>query len=75
MAAIDGGVATAAQQLLGARLKHLRLGRRLSLRQLGELIGTSASFISQLVLDVPRSCGSSRRQLRFERSWINTPPA
>jgi transcriptional regulator with XRE-family HTH domain len=37
-----------AQSDLGARLKHLRLSRRLSLRQLGEMTGTSASFISQL---------------------------
>jgi transcriptional regulator with XRE-family HTH domain len=33
---------------LGVRLKHLRVARRLSLRQLGEMTGTSASFISQL---------------------------
>jgi len=39
---------TRAQSDLGARLKHLRLARRLSLRQLGEMTGTSASFISQL---------------------------
>jgi transcriptional regulator with XRE-family HTH domain len=37
-----------AQSELGARLKHLRLARRLSLRQLGEMTKTSASFISQL---------------------------
>jgi transcriptional regulator with XRE-family HTH domain len=39
---------TRAQSNLGARLKHLRVNRRLSLRQLGEMTGTSASFISQL---------------------------
>jgi transcriptional regulator with XRE-family HTH domain len=37
-----------AEDGLGARLKHLRAGRRLSLRQLGDMTGTSASFISQL---------------------------
>lgn len=39
---------TRAQSDLGGRLKHLRLSRRLSLRQLGEMTNTSASFISQL---------------------------
>ncbi|RWD99173.1 helix-turn-helix domain-containing protein [Mesorhizobium sp.] len=40
--------ATLAHQVLGARLKSLRLARRLSLRDLAEATGTSASFISQL---------------------------
>ncbi|MBS7543844.1 helix-turn-helix domain-containing protein [Ancylobacter oerskovii] len=34
--------------VLAARLKRFRLARRLSLRQLGEMTGTSASFLSQL---------------------------
>ncbi len=51
-AAAHAGMARAgtsgAESGLGARLKHLRVGRRLSLRQLGDMTGTSASFISQL---------------------------
>jgi transcriptional regulator with XRE-family HTH domain len=43
-----GADSNRAQSELGARLKHLRLARRLSLRQLGDLTKTSASFISQL---------------------------
>ncbi|TIT89691.1 MAG: cupin, partial [Mesorhizobium sp.] len=46
-AAIGAGTAAAhAQQVLGVRLKALRLARRLSLRDLAEATGTSASFIS-----------------------------
>jgi transcriptional regulator with XRE-family HTH domain/quercetin dioxygenase-like cupin family protein len=41
-------IARAVEGELGARLKHLRISRRLSLRQLGDMTGTSASFISQL---------------------------
>jgi transcriptional regulator with XRE-family HTH domain len=33
---------------LGERLRRLRKARQMSLRQLGEIIGTTASFISQL---------------------------
>lgn len=44
----DAAGITAAHAVLGARLKDLRLSRRLSLRRLGEMTGISASFISQL---------------------------
>ncbi|MQT14887.1 helix-turn-helix transcriptional regulator [Rhizobiales bacterium Sp-1] len=35
-------------EIVAARLKRFRLARRLSLRRLGEMTGTSASFLSQL---------------------------
>ena len=35
-------------QILASRIKRFRQARRLSLRQLGELSGTTASFLSQL---------------------------
>jgi transcriptional regulator with XRE-family HTH domain len=43
---VEGG--DPALAMLAARIRQLRLSRKLSLRQLGELSGTSASFISQL---------------------------
>lgn len=46
--------------VLAARLKRFRLARRLSLRQLGELTGTSASFLSQLERG---RCGASTSTL------------
>jgi transcriptional regulator with XRE-family HTH domain len=49
--------------MLGARLKKLRLSRRLSLRQLGELTGTSASFISQLERGLTGASTASLNQM------------
>lgn len=46
--------------ILAARLKRFRLARRLSLRRLGELTGTSASFLSQLERG---RCGASTSTL------------
>lgn len=48
---------------LGQRLKTLRLRRRLSLRQLGELTGTSASFISQLERGLTGASTASLNQI------------
>lgn len=47
---LDAGAANGGSEanLLAARVKRFRLARRLSLRQLGEMTGTSASFLSQL---------------------------
>ncbi|QPC91076.1 helix-turn-helix domain-containing protein [Mesorhizobium sp. INR15] len=61
----DGGgsAATLAHQVLGMRLKSLRLGRRLSLRQLGEATGTSASFISQLERGLTGASTASLNQM------------
>ena len=41
---------------VGARIKQLRTARRVSLRQLAEMIGTTASFISQLERNL---CGAN----------------
>ena len=60
---IEGAVVTATHQLLGARLKDLRLSRRLSLRRLGELTGTSASFISQLERGLTGASTASLNQM------------
>ncbi|RWA73862.1 helix-turn-helix domain-containing protein [Mesorhizobium sp.] len=52
-----------AQQVLGARLKSLRLARRLSLRDLAEATGTSASFISQLERGLTGASTASLNQM------------
>ncbi|TGV53841.1 helix-turn-helix domain-containing protein, partial [Mesorhizobium sp. M2D.F.Ca.ET.160.01.1.1] len=52
-----------AQQVLGARLKGLRLARRLSLRDLAEATGTSASFISQLERGLTGASTASLNQM------------
>ncbi|ESX20757.1 cupin [Mesorhizobium sp. LNJC384A00] len=49
--------------MLGQRLKSLRLGRRLSLRELAELTGTSASFISQLERGLTGASTASLNQM------------
>lgn len=54
---------TAAHEVLGARLKELRLHRRLSLRRLGEMTGTSASFISQLERGLTGASTASLNQI------------
>jgi len=60
-----GGASTAADahQVLGMRLKSLRLGRRLSLRDLAEATGTSASFISQLERGLTGASTASLNQI------------
>ena len=58
-----GSAATHAQQVLGARLKSLRLARRLSLRDLAEATGTSASFISQLERGLTGASTASLNQM------------
>ena len=58
-----GSVATAAQEVLGMRLKSLRLARRLSLRDLAEKTGTSASFISQLERGLTGASTASLNQI------------
>ncbi|TIO54959.1 MAG: cupin domain-containing protein [Mesorhizobium sp.] len=55
--------ATHAQQVLGMRLKSLRLARRLSLRDLAEATGTSASFISQLERGLTGASTASLNQM------------
>nr|WP_031197757.1 XRE family transcriptional regulator [Mesorhizobium sp. L2C054A000] len=65
-ALVKNGVAstaTHAHQMLGQRLKSLRLGRRLSLRELAELTGTSASFISQLERGLTGASTASLNQM------------
>lgn len=65
-APVKNGVAstaTHAHQMLGQRLKSLRLGRRLSLRELAELTGTSASFISQLERGLTGASTASLNQM------------
>lgn len=59
----NGSVATAAQEVLGMRLKGLRLSRRLSLRDLAEATGTSASFISQLERGLTGASTASLNQM------------
>ncbi|WP_192177868.1 helix-turn-helix domain-containing protein [Mesorhizobium amorphae] len=62
----NGGAAsgaTLAHQVLGMRLKSLRLGRRLSLRELAEMTGTSASFISQLERGLTGASTASLNQM------------
>ena len=49
--------------MLGQRLKSLRLGRRLSLRELAEMTGTSASFISQLERGLTGASTASLNQM------------
>ncbi|ESZ41501.1 cupin [Mesorhizobium sp. L2C066B000] len=49
--------------MLGQRLKSLRLRRRLSLRELAELTGTSASFISQLERGLTGASTASLNQM------------
>ncbi|TRC81829.1 helix-turn-helix transcriptional regulator [Mesorhizobium sp. WSM4307] len=56
-------VATHAHQVLGMRLKSLRLARRLSLRELAEATGTSASFISQLERGLTGASTASLNQM------------
>ena len=65
-ARVKNGVAstaTHAHQMLGQRLKSLRLGRRLSLRELAEMTGTSASFISQLERGLTGASTASLNQM------------
>ncbi|MER8653551.1 XRE family transcriptional regulator [Mesorhizobium sp. M0847] len=65
-APVKNGVAstaTHAHQMLGQRLKSLRLGRRLSLRELAKLTGTSASFISQLERGLTGASTASLNQM------------
>ncbi|MER8648897.1 helix-turn-helix domain-containing protein [Mesorhizobium sp. M1121] len=65
-APVKNGVASTAppaHQMLGQRLKSLRLGRRLSLRELAELTGTSASFISQLERGLTGASTASLNQM------------
>ncbi|TPI16895.1 helix-turn-helix transcriptional regulator [Mesorhizobium sp. B4-1-3] len=59
----NGLVVTAAQEVLGMRLKDLRLARRLSLRDLAEATGTSASFISQLERGLTGASTASLNQM------------
>lgn len=56
-------VATHAHQVLGMRLKSLRLARRLSLRDLADATGTSASFISQLERGLTGASTASLNQI------------
>ena len=49
--------------LLAQRVKHFRQARRLSLRQLGELTGTSASFLSQLERGLTGATASTLMQI------------
>ncbi|WP_296738858.1 cupin domain-containing protein [Mesorhizobium sp.] len=55
--------ATHAHQVLGMRLKSLRLARRLSLRDLADATGTSASFISQLERGLTGASTASLNQI------------
>ncbi|QND56536.1 helix-turn-helix domain-containing protein [Mesorhizobium huakuii] len=59
----DVSMATHAHQVLGMRLKSLRLARRLSLRELAEATGTSASFISQLERGLTGASTASLNQM------------
>ncbi|RNJ46568.1 cupin [Mesorhizobium erdmanii] len=59
----DVPAATHAHQVLGMRLKSLRLARRLSLRELAEATGTSASFISQLERGLTGASTASLNQM------------
>ncbi|UVK50821.1 XRE family transcriptional regulator [Mesorhizobium sp. AR02] len=59
----DVSAATHAHQVLGMRLKSLRLARRLSLRELAEATGTSASFISQLERGLTGASTASLNQM------------
>lgn len=59
----DAPAATQAHQVLGMRLKSLRLARRLSLRELAEATGTSASFISQLERGLTGASTASLNQM------------
>ena len=59
----DAPAATHAHQVLGMRLKSLRLARRLSLRELAEATGTSASFISQLERGLTGASTASLNQM------------
>lgn len=61
----NGGASAAAHahQVLGMRLKSLRLARRLSLRDLAEATGTSASFISQLERGLTGASTASLNQM------------
>ncbi|TPL12483.1 helix-turn-helix transcriptional regulator [Mesorhizobium sp. B2-4-14] len=60
---LDASAATHAHQVLGMRLKGLRLARRLSLRDLAEATGTSASFISQLERGLTGASTASLNQM------------
>jgi len=60
---VDAPAATHAHQVLGMRLKSLRLARRLSLRELAEATGTSASFISQLERGLTGASTASLNQM------------
>jgi len=55
--------ATHAHEVLGMRLKSLRLARRLSLREFAEATGTSASFISQLERGLTGASTASLNQM------------
>ncbi|QKC95122.1 helix-turn-helix domain-containing protein [Mesorhizobium sp. NZP2298] len=59
----DAPAATRAHEVLGMRLKSLRLARRLSLRELAEATGTSASFISQLERGLTGASTASLNQM------------
>ena len=59
----DASAAAHAHQVLGMRLKALRLARRLSLRELAEATGTSASFISQLERGLTGASTASLNQM------------
>ncbi|TSE00204.1 helix-turn-helix transcriptional regulator [Mesorhizobium intechi] len=59
----DAPAATHAHQVLGMRIKSLRLARRLSLRELAEATGTSASFISQLERGLTGASTASLNQM------------
>ena len=59
----DASAATHAHLVLGIRLKSLRLARRLSLRELAEATGTSASFISQLERGLTGASTASLNQM------------
>jgi len=59
----DASAAAHAHQVLGMRLKTLRLARRLSLRELAEATGTSASFISQLERGLTGASTASLNQM------------
>lgn len=59
----DAPATTDAHEVLGMRLKSLRLARRLSLRELAEATGTSASFISQLERGLTGASTASLNQM------------
>ncbi len=59
----NGSATTVAQEVLGMRLKSLRLVRRLSLRDLAKATGTSASFISQLERGLTGASTASLNQI------------